>query len=98
MTLAEAVQVIREEITIAQENGRTEDLQFEVGPVEVEFTVVASRSGKAKAGLTFLVPIGVEGGIGREDTHRVTVTLTPVLRTTGKSPRVSDRASGLPDH
>jgi hypothetical protein len=97
VTLAEAVQVLREELTVARDNGADQDIQFDVGPVEIEFAVVAKRSGGGKVGLTFLVPLGIEGGLAKEETHRVKVTLTPRDRETGESPRVNDRMSTLPD-
>jgi hypothetical protein len=97
VTLAEAVQALRDELTMAQESGETQDVQFDVGPVEIEMAVVAKRSASAKVGFTFLVPLGADGGIAREETHRIKVTLTPSNRATGTSLKIRDRTSAPSD-
>ncbi len=95
--LAEAVQVLREELAAAQESGEGESLRFEVGPVELEFAVVARRSGGGKAGIQFgVVTLGVEGGLSKEETHRIKVRLTPKDAATGRAPQVNARVDVIP--
>ncbi|GAA4674810.1 trypco2 family protein [Phytohabitans rumicis] len=99
--LADAVQALREELTIARQAGEDNDdndYVFEVGPVEVEFTVVAKKGGKGRLGVTFgVVTVGGEAGLGRDETHRLKVTLTPKDRVTGVAPEINDRVPALPD-
>jgi hypothetical protein len=95
--LADAVEALRDELTAARNLGRGQDLLFEVGPVDVEFSVVIKRSGGAKAGLTIgVVTLGGEASVGREETHRVKVTLTPKDSATGEAPEINDVVTELP--
>ena len=60
--LADAVEALRDELTAARNLGKGQDLLFEVGPVDVEFSVVVKRTGDGKAGLTIgVVTVGVAG-------------------------------------
>jgi hypothetical protein len=96
--LAEAIQVLRDELAAAREAGEGEETVFAVGPIEVEFSVVAKRTGEGKAGLTFgVVTLGMSGGTGREETHRVKVTLMPRDAATGQPPEISDRVGSIPE-
>ena len=96
--LAEAVAVLREELAKAREAGVGEDVAFTVGPVEVEFAVVAKRNAGVRAGVQFgVVTVGANGGIAREQTHRVKVTLTPTDAATKASLEISDRTTTIPD-
>jgi hypothetical protein len=96
--LAEAVQVLRDELAVAREAGEGQETVFAVGPIEVEFSVVAKKAGEGKAGLTFgVVTLGMSGGVAKEETHRVKVTLTPRDAATGEPPEISDRVSSVPE-
>ncbi|MFG1607972.1 trypco2 family protein [Actinoplanes sp. NPDC049265] len=96
--LAEAVQLLRDELTIAQDNGSDEALRFDVGTIEMEFSLVARRTGGGRAGVQFgIVTVGVDGAVSQESTHRVKVTLQPKEFATGRAPQVSGRADTVPD-
>jgi len=95
--LADAVVALRDELTAARELGQGQDVMFEVGPIDVELSVVVKRTGGGKAGLTIgVVALGGEASIGREETHRIKVTLTPKDSLTGEAPEVNDVMTELP--
>lgn len=76
--LTKAVAVVRNELLEAAAAGAGEDLTFQVGPVELEFTVELRADAKVKAGFKAWVVSGdVEAGMARARTHRVKLTLTP---------------------
>ena len=76
--LAEFVSGLREELRKAQA-ARDPGLQFAVGPVSVEFTVVAAREGGPEAKVRFgVVEAGGSARWSREATQKVSLTLTPV--------------------
>ncbi len=78
--LADAVAAIREELQAATVNGAGEELQFTVGPVELEFTVVLRTDATVKSGFrAWVVSADAEVGLGRERTQRIALTLTPRL-------------------
>src|SRR5690349_9992229 len=89
--LADAVEALRAELTVARVDGANQPLLFEVGPVEVEFTAVIKKVGGGKAGFTIgVVTLGAEASVAQEQTHRIKVTLTPKERDTGEAPRIND--------
>jgi Trypsin-co-occurring domain 2 len=76
--LADAVAVVRDELLAAAARGAGADVEFVVGPVELEFAVELKADAKAKAGFKAWVVSGdLETGVARARTHRVRVTLTP---------------------
>jgi hypothetical protein len=78
--LSEMIEALRVELAVATENGDGKALRFEVGPVELEVEVAASRRTSGNGGVEFWVlKAGAEHG--REDvvTHRIKVTLQPKL-------------------
>ena len=76
--LAEFVSGLREELRAAQA-ARDPGLQFAVGPVSVEFTVVTTREGGPEAKVRFwVVEAGASAQWSREATQKVSLTLTPV--------------------
>jgi carbon monoxide dehydrogenase subunit G len=96
-TLAEAIAGIRAELDEAMATGAGERLKFDVGPVELEFAVDVQRDAQAKAGVkVWVVEIGGSGGMSRNASHRIKVTLNPVDTVTGASARVGDQVEGLP--
>lgn len=82
--LAEAVEAVRREVAVAAERAAGERFQFEVGTVELEFSVELRREarvdGKVRA---WVVSAGAEAGTEHTRAHRVTVTLNPVDTITG---------------
>jgi NTP-dependent ternary system trypsin peptidase co-occuring protein len=76
--LADAVASIRDELLVAAARGAGSDVEFVVGPIELEFAVEMRRDAKVKAGFkAWLVSADVEGGVARGRTHKVKLTLTP---------------------
>ncbi|WP_100864815.1 trypco2 family protein [Streptomyces sp. 3211.6] len=76
--LADAVAAVRDELLEAAARGAGENLQFKVGPVEMEFAVEVRVDAKAKAGFkAWVVTAGAEGTAARGRTHKVKLTLTP---------------------
>ncbi|MDT0448558.1 trypco2 family protein [Streptomyces hesseae] len=76
--LAAAVAALRDELTAAVARGSEQEIKFQVGPIELEFTVELRQDVKAKAGFKAWVVSGDgEAGLARSRTHRVTVALTP---------------------
>ncbi|MGW6839460.1 trypco2 family protein [Streptomyces sp. NPDC054958] len=76
--LADAVAAVRDELLEAAARGAGQDLEFKVGPVELEFAVELRADAKVKAGFKAWVVSGdVETGAARARTHRVKVMLTP---------------------
>lgn len=77
--LGDAVAAVREELVNAAARGIGQPVEFEVGPIELEFTVELRQDTKAKAGFKAWVVSGdVEGGLSQGRTHRVSITLTPI--------------------
>lgn len=96
-TLAEAIQGIRSDLQEAMAAGVDEPLCFDVGPVELEFTVNVQRDAGAKAGVKiWVVEIGGSGGMSRDMVQRIKVTLNPVDAATGVVARIGDEVKGLP--
>jgi NTP-dependent ternary system trypsin peptidase co-occuring protein len=78
VALAEFVAGLREELRAAQA-AREPGLQFAVGPVAVEFTVVTTREAGPEAKVRFwVVEAGGSARWSREATQKVSLTLTPV--------------------
>jgi hypothetical protein len=93
--LAEFVSGLREELRVAQA-AREPGLQFAVGPVSVEFTVVTTREGGPEAKVRFwVVEAGGSARWTREATQQVSMTLTPVDER-GQPIYILDRVAGPP--
>lgn len=76
--LADAVAELRDELTRAVARGAGQDITFQVGPIELEFTVELRADTRARAGFKAWVVSGdAEVGAGRARTHRVSLTLHP---------------------
>lgn len=85
--LRDAIRALREEIMAAREDAITQAMQFEMGPIEMEFQVVARKEveGKAKLGFHIIAAEATLGGSGKgtdERTQRVKFVLNPVLAKT----------------
>ena len=93
--LAEFVAGLRAELRAAQ-RAREPGLEFAVGPVQVDFTVTASREGGPEGKVRFYVfEAGASATWSQETTQKVSLTLTPVGED-GEPVRISDRAAGPP--
>ena len=93
--LSEFVSGLREELRAAQA-ARDPGLQFAVGPVSVDFTVVTEREGGPEAKVRFwVVEAGGSARWSKEATQKVSMTLTPVDEH-GQPLYIADRVSGPP--
>ncbi|MFJ5230866.1 trypco2 family protein [Kitasatospora sp. NPDC088391] len=93
--LADAVEAIRGQLAEAAERGRGQAVQFEVGPVTLDFTVELTRDVRAKGGVrAWVLSADAEAGASVTRTHQVTVTLTPKDAATGGSLDISHEDLG----
>ena len=86
--LAETIKALRSELTAAMESGANDALRFQLGPVELELTLAITREGGVDGGIRFgVISFGAKAGISDQDTHRVKLSLQPVIRgRDGESP------------
>jgi hypothetical protein len=77
--LSTAVRVVREQLTQAALDGAGSPVQFEVGPIQMDFEVEIRREFGGKGAVKAWVVMSAEVGAktSRETTHRVSFTLTP---------------------
>jgi hypothetical protein len=95
--VAEAIAALREELAVARDSAVGEDVQFAVGSVEVELTMVAKRQGGGKFGAQFgVVTLGLDGSLAREQTHRLKISLTPKDAVTGEPVDVDAAVQSIP--
>jgi hypothetical protein len=94
-SLAETIAAVRRELSAAQVASRGEPIQFRTGPVELDFEVAVTRSGRGQAGvqLWVLTP-GGGGKAAHASTQRVRVTLQPVDPETGGPPLIGGEGFG----
>ena len=90
LPLAEVVQALRGEIGRAVDAAGNEQIRFGVGPIEVEFQVVAKREGGPQGTIKFgVLGVGVEVGgsakFASERTQKVKLSLKPVRVTSDGS-------------
>jgi hypothetical protein len=76
--LASAIEVLRSELVEAVRAGGGEEIQFALGPVELELAVAVEKKVEGQAGIKFWL-VSAGGGAGRSSgtTHTVRLTLTP---------------------
>jgi hypothetical protein len=86
--LAKAIEVLRSELVEAVRAGADEEIQFALGPIELELEVAVERKVDGQAGIKFWL-VSVGGGAGRSSgtTHTVRLTLTPTRREAGEGKR-----------
>ncbi len=82
--LRDAIHALRGEILAARGEAASQGVQFELGPIEMEFQVVARREigGEAKVGFHIFAAeasVGVSGKGADERTQKVKFVLNPVL-------------------
>jgi len=76
--LAEAIEQVRAELATAQRAGASQDLQFRLGEVQLEFSVELAREGGGEAGVKlWVVNVGTKGTVTSTRGHTVTVTMLP---------------------
>jgi hypothetical protein len=97
MELAEAVQTIRDELLRAAVQGASSDVAFEVGPIQLEFSVELRRDTRARGGIrAFVVSAEADAGASRARTHKVSLTLTPRETATGDPLLIAAEGEGDP--
>ncbi|MFI7387274.1 trypco2 family protein [Streptomyces sp. NPDC049813] len=93
--LAQAVQAVREGLTTAAAQGAGKEVTFELGDIQMEFTVEIRRDlkagGKVKA---WVVDAGADVSHGSGRTHKVAFTLKPQDARTGAAWRVAHDDEG----
>ncbi|MET9406030.1 trypco2 family protein [Streptomyces sp. NPDC002935] len=93
--LVAAVRALRAQITEAAASDPDSDLRFQMGPIQLEFTVALTRDRTAKGGIkAWVVTADAERKRSMAHTHRVTLNLTPVSAATGESPEIRNTESG----
>jgi Trypsin-co-occurring domain 2 len=101
--LQDAISALRGEILAARGEAPTEGVRFELGPIEMEFQVVARREigGEAKLGFHIFSVEATVGGSGKggdERTQKVKFVLNPVLvDTKGGRSKVDISREGRPE-
>jgi hypothetical protein len=77
--LADWIASLRGELQRAQQEGVGMELQFAVGPLELEFEMTATREAEGNAGIKFwVVELGGGANASSGVTQRVRMTLSPV--------------------
>jgi len=96
--LADAVKGIRAELNAAMAEGVGKDVQFDVGPVELEFAVDVQKDAKADFGVRIhVISLGVRGGVSQDSTNRIKVVLNPKDKHAQNLKISSDRDSPPPE-
>jgi hypothetical protein len=94
--LADFVEALRRELRVARDRGEGSDLHFDVGPVELELSLVTTKEAGPEAKVRFwVIEAGGSAKFSRQQTQRVKLTLSPV-DPVGQTSRISDRASERP--
>jgi hypothetical protein len=76
--LAKAVASVRDELLTAAAQDLGSEVEFMVGPIELEFVVELRRDAKLKTGFkAWVVSADAEGSVTKASTHKVKLTLTP---------------------
>ena len=89
--LAAAIGAVRSELEAAVELGRSSPLAFTAGCVEMEFEVAFTKSMEGSGGIkAWVLSADFKGNQSTVTTHRITVSLNPTDRATGKAIKVSD--------
>ncbi|MFF5360826.1 trypco2 family protein [Streptomyces scabiei] len=97
--LADAVQVVRDQLISASSRGIGQDVRFEVGEIHMEFTVELRSEDKAGAKIrAWVIDAGAEGSQSNTQTHKVAFTLKPKDARTGGSWQVGNTDPGSTAH
>jgi hypothetical protein len=94
--LADAVQGIRAELDKAMSAGADQEVQFEVGPIELEFVVDVQKEAKGGIGVAvWVLSVTGKGGASRESTNRIKVVLNPKT-SSGDQVQISSESGAEP--
>ena len=88
--LAEAIQNLRAELSLAMQAGEDQALRFQLGPIELQLEIELARELEGKGGVKWWI-IDVGGGAKSKSgsAHKIKLTLEPVT-STGARVHVSD--------
>jgi hypothetical protein len=87
--LSDAIAALRAELVTAMAAGQDEQLRFELGTVELEFTVDVRKEGGADAGIRWgVVSFGGKASVASTNGHRVKLVMQPKDVTTGRTAEV----------
>jgi hypothetical protein len=91
--LGEMIETLRQELQLAQTQGKGQPITFEIGSVELELQMVVSRKKSGDGKIAFWV-LSVGGGLENrgETTHKIKLSLSPVASATGGRVMVSGEA------
>jgi hypothetical protein len=85
--LADAIASLRQELRAAMLEGEGEELQFKLGPIELEMQLQVENKGSVNGGIKWLlVSIGGSAERSRVETHQLKLTLQPVGSQAGDAP------------
>ncbi|WP_405192522.1 trypco2 family protein [Streptomyces anthocyanicus] len=91
--LSDVIRDLRTQLGQAIEAGADQELELELGDIELELSVALEKSGGGTAKVKFwVVELGGNGKKGRTDTQLLKLTLQPRLKSTGRRPHVSGAA------
>jgi hypothetical protein len=80
MGLAEAIRDLRKELGRAMQYAKDEELQFKLGPIDLELEMVLMANAKGTIGFKWVVvSLGGEVSGTATSRHRIKVTLTPMV-------------------
>jgi Trypsin-co-occurring domain 2 len=96
LDLADVIKSLREELNEAMVDAAGKVIQFELGPIDLEFQVVVSREAGGSGKIRFwVVELGGEGKMSSASTQVIKLQLTPKDVVTGRSPLVAGAAGQL---
>nr|WP_274598953.1 trypco2 family protein [Streptomyces albus] len=94
--MADAVKGVRSELNAALADGQDDPIRFELGPVELEFSVDVRKDDKAAGGVkVWVLRADGEKSSGHTTAGRLHVTLNPVDEH-GAAARISSRRDPAP--
>lgn len=97
--LSDAVEAIRDGLVRTASRATGQDLRFELGEIQMEFTVELRRDVHGKGGVkAWVVDASAEAGRAVGRTQKVAFTLRPVNAATGDGWRISNEDEGDVSH
>jgi hypothetical protein len=98
--LADTIEAMRRELARGVANAPHDGVVFDLGEAKLEFEVVITKDASADGGIRFgVVSFGGKAGLTDQATHRVSLTLQPLVRGSDGSLRrglVSDHLPSQP--
>lgn len=77
--LADAIKVLREQLTTAMLAGKDSELRFAVMELTLDLEVAVTKTAGGQGGIKFwLVEFGAKAERSNAATHRITLTLNPI--------------------